>query len=104
MIPGGSGHLGRILARHFHAQGHRVTVVTRTPKAAPWRVVAWNGCSLDRWVNELDGADVVINLSGRSVDCRYIALNRREILESRILPTRILGEAIASWRSRRVCG
>jgi uncharacterized protein len=96
VIPGGSGHLGRILARHFHGQGHRVVVVTRTPKAVPWRVVAWSGCSLDRWVEELEGADAVINLSGRSVDCRYNAFNRREILESRILSTRILGEAIAS--------
>ncbi len=96
VIPGGSGHLGGILARHFHAQGHSVVVVTRTPKAAPWRVVAWSGCSLDRWVEEVDGADAVINLSGRSVDCRYNAFNRKEILNSRILSTRILGEAIAS--------
>jgi uncharacterized protein (TIGR01777 family) len=96
VMPGGSGHLGGILARHFHAQGHRVVVVTRTPKAAPWRVVAWSGLSLDEWVRELDGADAVIHLSGRSVDCRYNAFNRREILESRILSTRILGEAIAT--------
>jgi uncharacterized protein len=94
VIPGGSGHLGRILARHFHTLGHRVTVITRTPIGAPWRVVAWNGHGPDRWVKELNGADVVINLAGRSVDCRYIGVNRREILQSRIVPTRILGEAI----------
>jgi uncharacterized protein (TIGR01777 family) len=99
VIPGGSGHLGCVLARHFHPQGHEVTVITRTPIRAPWRVVAWNGFGADRWVNELDGADVIINLAGRSVDCRYLRMNRREILESRIVPTRILGEAIGAVRN-----
>jgi uncharacterized protein len=94
VLAGGSGHLGRILSRHFHSEGHRVAVLTRTPTAAPWRVVAWSGCSLDRWVRELDGADALINLCGRSVDCRYNAFNRREILESRVTSTRTLGEAI----------
>jgi uncharacterized protein len=94
VIAGGSGHLGGILARHFQSDGHMVVVLTRTPKAAPWHVVVWSGCSLDRWVSELEGADAVINLCGRSVDCRYNAFNRREILESRIVSTRILGEAI----------
>jgi uncharacterized protein (TIGR01777 family) len=95
VIPGGSGQIGQILARHFYAQGHDVTVLTRTPKAAPWRVLAWDAAHLHRWVNELDGADVLLNLTGRSVNCRYNAANRREILESRIGPTRLLGEAIA---------
>jgi uncharacterized protein (TIGR01777 family) len=99
VIPGGSGHLGCVLARHFHSQGHEVTVITRTPIGAPWQVVAWNGHGPDRWVNELNGADVVINLAGRSVDCRYLRMNRREILESRIVPTRILGEAISEARN-----
>jgi uncharacterized protein (TIGR01777 family) len=95
VIPGGSGYLGGILARHFQELGCRVVVLSRTPKSAPWRVVAWNGRNLGGWVEELDGADAVINLSGRSVDCRYDAAHRREILESRISSTRILGEAMA---------
>jgi uncharacterized protein (TIGR01777 family) len=95
VIPGGSGQVGQILARHFHAQGHHLTVLTRTPKAAPWRVLAWDAAHLHRWVKELDGADVLLNLTGRSVNCRYNAANRREILESRIGPTRLLGEAVA---------
>jgi NAD dependent epimerase/dehydratase family enzyme len=84
VLPGGNGHLGGMLARHFYSLGHGVTVFTRTPVAAPWRMVAWNGASLDRWAEELDGADVVINLAGRSVDCRYGTGNRREIMDSRI--------------------
>jgi uncharacterized protein (TIGR01777 family) len=94
VIPGGSGQVGNILARHFHAQGHSVVVLCRTTFPAPWRMVAWNSVSLDSWVRQLEKADVVINLAGRSVNCRYNSGNRREILESRIQSTRVLGEAL----------
>jgi uncharacterized protein len=94
VVPGGSGYLGRLIARHFHKLGHHVTVLSRTPKAAPWRVVLWDGENSGRWIGELDRADVLINLAGRSVDCRYSAQHRREILESRVKSTRILAEAI----------
>lgn len=62
----------------------------------PWRVVPWDGVTFDRtWGAEIDGCDVVINLAGRSVNCRYTAANRREILESRVRSTRAVGQAIA---------
>lgn len=70
-------------------------VLSRAPGAAPWRVVAWDGASVGDWAREIDGADVVINLAGRSVNCRYTAKNRAEILESRVLSTRAVGAAIA---------
>jgi uncharacterized protein (TIGR01777 family) len=57
-------------------------------------MVAWDGVNLRSWVHELEKADVVINLSGRSVNCRYNTGNRREIMESRIQSTRVLGEAL----------
>src|SRR5262245_44295027 len=85
VTPGGAGHLGRLLAHHFHGCGHAVTILTRHASAAgavPWRVVQWNGRDPGDWAQELDGADVVINLAGRSVNCRYSAANRREIKES----------------------
>jgi uncharacterized protein len=96
IIPGGSGQIGRMLARYFHAQGHRVSVLARHRSPAPWQVVEWNGRGLGEWVEAIDGADVVINLAGRSVNCRYDAANRREIMESRVLSTRVVGEAIAA--------
>jgi uncharacterized protein len=99
VIPGGTGHLGTLLASYFHSHGHQVTVIARTPFGAPWRVVAWNGHSLDRWVNVLDGTDVLINLAGRSVNCRYGRVNRRAIFDSRIAATRILGQAIATLKN-----
>jgi len=96
VIPGGSGQVGRILARAFHAQGDHVTVLSRsmTDASAPWKMVQWDGRELGVWVHEIDGPDVVINLSGRSVNCRYTPANRREIMESRVEPTRLLGRAI----------
>jgi uncharacterized protein (TIGR01777 family) len=95
VIPGGTGQVGSILARHFAGGGHEVVVLSRSPTGAPWRVVAWDGQNGGAWEAELEGADAVINLAGRSVNCRYNLGNRRAILESRVYSTGILGEAIA---------
>jgi hypothetical protein len=94
VIPGGSGQVGNVLARHFHGQGHSVTVLSRHPEPSPWRVLPWSGRDLGTWTNAIDGADIVINLAGRNVNCRYTSANRREILESRIRSTQVVGEAI----------
>lgn len=96
VIPGGSGQIGTILARALLADGYEVVVLSRSPRPAPWRVVAWDAASLGPWTTEVDGADVVVNLAGRSVNCRYTTANRREIIDSRVLSTRIVGEAIAA--------
>lgn len=95
VIPGGSGQVGNVLARHFHGQGHSVTVLSRRPEASSWKVLPWNGRELGAWTNAIDGADIVINLAGRNVNCRYTPANRREIMDSRILSTRVVGQAIA---------
>ena len=95
VIPGGNGQVGNVLATHFHRQGHHVTVLSRQPKPAAWQVLPWNGRDLGRWIESMDGADLVINLAGRNVNCRYTPANRREIMDSRILSTRIVGQAIA---------
>jgi uncharacterized protein (TIGR01777 family) len=96
VIPGGSGQVGTILARSFHGSGHDVVILSRSPRAAPWRVVPWDGKTLGEWVAEIDGADVVVNLAGRSVNCRYNTKNRAEILNSRVDSTRAVGAAIAA--------
>lgn len=95
VIPGGSGQVGTVLARAFHADGHEVVVLSRHPDHQPWRVVSWDGSALAEWRREIDGSDVVINLAGRSVNCRYTAANRHEILASRVSSTRVVGQAIA---------
>lgn len=98
VMPGGSGQVGHTLARHFLAEGHRVTVLSRNPQPAPWRVIAWNPSAPGPWVEELENSDVCINLAGRSVNCRYSAENRRVIYDSRIGPTQLLAEVMPSLR------
>lgn len=95
VIPGGSGQVGTILARAFHDDGHEVIVVSRRATHGKWPTLGWDGETIGDWANEIDGADVVVNLAGRSVNCRYNAKNCREIIESRVKSTRVVGEAIA---------
>jgi uncharacterized protein (TIGR01777 family) len=98
VIAGGSGQVGHILARHFVAKGDSVAVLSRRPQAVSWRVVLWDGLNRSDWVSELEQSDVCINLSGRSVDCRYTKRNRREILDSRVTSTLLLGDVIGSLK------
>jgi uncharacterized protein (TIGR01777 family) len=96
VMPGGSGQVGQMLARHFQAHGHTVTVLSRNPRPAPWRVVSWDGVAPGNWIADLQQSDVCINLAGRSVNCRYTAANRRAIYESRIHSTRLLNQVLPS--------
>ena len=96
IIPGGTGQVGTVLARAFHGDGHAVVVLGRHLEKADWRVERWDGETLGDWANEIDGADVVINLAGRSVNCRYNAENRRQMMDSRVNSTRAVGEAIGN--------
>ena len=95
VLPGGSGQVGALLARDFHQAGDEVVVLSRTPRDdQPWRVVAWDGKTAGDWHREIDGADAVVNLAGRSVNCRYNEKNRRLIRDSRLDSVRAVGEAI----------
>ncbi len=96
IIAGGTGQIGRILTHHFHTIGHEVIVLSRhADDTTPWDTTVWDGQSLGAWADKLNGADVLINLAGRSVNCRYNEQNRQSIKRSRIDSTRILGAAIA---------
>lgn len=95
VLPGGTGQVGTLLARAFRADGHDVVVLSRRPGSAPWRVVRWDAQTVGPWVSELDGADVVVGLAGRNVNCRYTPENRRAIFDSRVESTRVVGQAIA---------
>ena len=99
VIAGGSGHVGQLLAQHFHDGGNSVTVLSRHPEAAPWKVLFWNGRTPGAWTELLDGADVCINLAGRTVNTRSTPRHREEIYKSRIESTRLLGEVIAQLQT-----
>src|ERR1700759_4016251 len=96
VIPGGNGQVGHILARYFHRAGHQVSVLSRRPQRRPWQVVLWDGETHGPWVETVASSDVCINLSGRSVNCRYTRQNRRAILESRVRTTGLLNQVISS--------
>jgi uncharacterized protein len=93
VIPGGSGHVGGILARAFRSRGDDVVVLSRGG-GSPARVVSWDGRTVGSWAREVDGADVVINLAGRSVNCRYSDANLAAMMSSRVDSTRAVGLAI----------
>ncbi|MBK9148359.1 MAG: TIGR01777 family protein [Flavobacteriales bacterium] len=102
ILAGGTGTIGKILQQHFTERGDEVAVLTRRPgiKQHPnARMVQWDGRSRGAWWSELDGADALINLAGRSVDCRYTPENRAAILNSRLESTHALGEAMLSIAS-----
>src|SRR5436305_12804807 len=94
ILPGGNGKVVNILARHVDAQGDDVVVLARRVTLAPWRVGNWDVATLGNWTSELENADVLINLAGRSVDCRYTPANRRAIKEPRTQAAHLLGQAI----------
>ncbi len=98
VIPGGTGELGTILAEAFTGNGHEVVLISRQAPRGSFRTVRWNGRTHGGWDSEIDGADVVINLAGRSVNCRYHDRNRRNIKQSRVVTTRLVGEAISNAR------
>ena len=85
-----------MLNRWFAARGWEVVVLSRrrSPGQDMHRTVFWDGESLGDWRAELEGAIAVVNLSGRSVDCRYHRRNREQIMNSRVRSTRVLGKAI----------
>jgi uncharacterized protein (TIGR01777 family) len=101
ILAGGPGFLGNVLAAHFLSSGHAVTVLTRSPNAMAngFREIRWDACTLGDWARELDSATAVINLTGRSVNCRYHPHNQRLILESRVLSTQVIGQAIAQCKT-----
>ena len=100
VLPGGSGQIGGVLARCFAAAGHEPVVLSRSPRPdAAFRTVQWDGATVGDWAAELDGAGAVVNLAGRTVNCRYHAENRRQIFASRLDSARAVGEAILTCAS-----
>lgn len=97
ILAGGSGFLGGVLADYFAAKEKEVVILTRHPRQREdsIREVHWDGETVGDWLAELEGARALINLAGVSVNCRYHARNRKLMLDSRLNPTRVLGEAIA---------
>ena len=94
VVAGGTGQVGSLFRRRALARGDEVTILTRTPRQAG--ELAWDGRTLGAWQSAVDGADVVLNLAGRTVNCRYTRKNLAEMMSSRVDSTRVIGEAISA--------
>jgi uncharacterized protein (TIGR01777 family) len=96
ILAGGSGFLGTLLALELVRRDYEVIVLTRTPATGQWPIkeAQWDGRTLGPWAEHVNGARAVVNLAGRSVNCRFTPENRREIIESRVSSVKIIGEAI----------
>lgn len=92
LIAAGTGFLGKSLEVYFTEKGHEVMILSRSPlRSNEYR---WDGKSLGEWKDLLESTDVLINLAGKSVDCRYTDKNKQEIYDSRINSTKILQKAV----------
>lgn len=96
VVPGGTGYLGRALADRLTARGDDVVLLTRGPSRSQdgWRALTWDASTVGDWVEELEGADALVHLSGRRVDTRSSKRNIDELISSRVQPVRVVGEAI----------
>lgn len=98
MVAGANGFMGRYISRYFLEKGWRVFGLARRPNGLANGVefIKWDGETLETsWTEVLEGVDVLINLAGRTVDCRYNDENKRQILDSRVNSTKVLGDAVA---------
>ncbi|WES99651.1 TIGR01777 family oxidoreductase [Chryseobacterium arthrosphaerae] len=92
LIAGGTGFLGENLEKYFTDKGNQVYILTRKPERK--NEIYWDARTIGEWKSALEKTDVLINLTGKSVDCRYHEKNKQEIYTSRIDSTTILQEAV----------
>ncbi|WP_428327605.1 TIGR01777 family oxidoreductase [Mucilaginibacter sp.] len=96
VLAGGNGYLGNVLTEYYKDKAEEIVILSRHEKFAQHniRTVVWDGKTPGRWTAELVNADMLINLCGKNVNCRYTEKNKAEIIASRVQPTELLGEVI----------
>lgn len=101
ILAGGSGYLGNELARYFQTRADEIIIVSRSCRNPDGNIrqVFWDGKNGGEWTNELESTDLIINLAGKSVNCRYTKRNKNEIYSSRIDSTNAIGRAIANCKT-----
>lgn len=101
VLAGGSGYIGEILTEHFKGLTKEIIILSRSKNITDGNVryVNWDGKTRGAWINEIEGADMLVNLCGKSVNCRYNKRNKAAILSSRLVPTALLGDVIEELKS-----
>ncbi len=93
LIAGGTGFIGQTLEKHFTSKGYSVKILSRNPKRD--NEILWDAKTMEgSWVNHLEHLDALINLTGKTINCRFTDANKKAIKESRIVSTALLGQAI----------
>jgi len=102
VLAGGNGYLGTVLAAHFKDVADEVVILSRKPRIAHGNIstVVWDAKQEGDWCAALQGADLLVNLCGKNVNCRYNEKNRKEIIASRVVPTTLLGIVVAKLDDR----
>ena len=97
ILAGGNGYMGQVFAEYYRNLATEIVILSRKTAATQGNIktLVWNGVDEGEWISDLEGADLLINLCGKNVNCRYTAKNKAEIIASRVDPTRLLGKAIA---------
>lgn len=97
VLAGGNGYLGGVLAAYYQTRAKEVIILSRKAKPADGNIktLQWDGQTVGEWATMLDDADLLINLCGKNVNCRYTKTNKAAIVESRVVPTKLLGRVIA---------
>lgn len=100
ILAGGTGYIGHILTEFYKNSAREIIILSRhsRPAVGNVRTVSWDGKTLGDWAQELEGADMLINLNGKNVNCRYTEKNKKELIDSRINSVLALGEAIQTLR------
>ena len=92
ILAGGTGFVGQYLEKKFRETGYEVFIISRQPNHINWN-------QPQEIIQALEGADMLINLAGKSVNCRYTEVNKEEIMQSRVRTTRQLGEAVLACKN-----
>ncbi|MEH7273263.1 TIGR01777 family oxidoreductase [Neobacillus vireti] len=92
VLAGGTGFIGDYFKKKFTELGYKVKIISRQPQH-----ISWN--DTPGIIDALEGAELLINLAGKSVNCRYNQKNKNEILNSRLKTTKILGESILACQN-----
>lgn len=101
VLAGGNGYLGRVLETYYKPLANEIIILSRkqASERENVRTLLWDGRQEGQWATELEGTDLLINLCGKNVNCRYTKENKEAIISSRTEPTRLLAKAIAKLTS-----
>ena len=101
ILAGGNGYLGQVLAEYYRHLSEEVIVLSRksAPRKGNIKTLVWDGFTEGDWMYNLEDADMLVNLCGKNVNCRYTKENQEEIINSRIIPTTLLGKMIEKMKN-----